>query len=122
MPRKRRDQELNEEIRAHLAMAARDRVDRGETPQSANQAARRELGNELLVKEVTRDMWGWSAFERLGQDLKYALRQIRRNPGFTAIAVFTLALGLGSTTAIFTLVQSILLRPLAYDQPERLVR
>jgi putative ABC transport system permease protein len=120
--RKRGDEELDEEIRAHLAMAKRDRIERGENPGTADQGARRELGNELLIKEVTREMWGWGVLERLAQDFRYAVRQMRRNPGFTAIAVLTLTLGFGATTAIFTVVQSVLLRPLAYENPEKLVR
>jgi putative ABC transport system permease protein len=120
--RRRRDDELSEEIQSHLAMSARDHAERGASPEEARLHARRELGNELLTREVTRDMWGWTALERIAQDVKYALRQMRRNPGFTAIAVLTLTLGLGATTTIFTVVQSILLRPLAYENPERLVR
>ncbi len=119
---RRRDDELDEEIRFHIAMSARDHIERGASPENARQNARRELGNELLTREVTREMWGWTALERVVQDLKYALRQMRRNPGFTAIAVLTLTLGLGATTAIFTIVQSVLLRPLDYRDPQKLVR
>jgi putative ABC transport system permease protein len=120
--RRRHDDELNEEIQTHLAMSARDHAEGGASPETAQLNARRELGNQLLIKEVTREMWGWGALERVAQDLKYALRQMRRNPGFTALAVLTLTLGLGATTAIFTVVQSVLLRPLAYENPEKLVR
>ena len=75
----------------------------------------------MLVREVTRDMWGWAAWERLGQDLKYALRQVRRSPGFAAVALAaSLALGLGATTTIFTIVNGVLLQPLAFHQPEQL--
>src|SRR5580704_16248057 len=102
---RKRDKDLDDEIRSHLNMAARDRENRGESPERAELNARRELGNQSLVKEITREMWGWGALERLAQDFKYALRQMRRNPGFTAIAVLTLMLGLGATTAIFTVVQ-----------------
>jgi len=118
--RSRRDEELDEEIRAHLAMAARDRLERGETPGDAQQNARRELGNELLIKEVTREMWGWSWLERFAQDLRYALRQMRRSPGVSVIAILTLALGLGATTAMFSIVNTALLEPLKYRDPARL--
>ena len=117
---RKRDEELNDEIRAHLAMAAADRIERGEAPAEALRNARRELGNELRVKESTREAWGWTALERLGQDLRYALRQMKRSPGFSSIAVLTLALGLGATTVMFSLVDGVLLEPLKYREPESL--
>ena len=117
---RRRNQDLDEEIRAHLAMAVQDRISRGESPAEAARNARRELGNEALIKEITREMWGWTAAERFRQDLRYAFRQMRRNPGFTAMAILSLALGLGAVTAMFSIVDAVLLEPLAFHDPARL--
>jgi putative ABC transport system permease protein len=119
---KRRDQELDDELQAHLRMAAQDRLDRGEPADEAENAARRELGNAQLIKEVTRATWGWTSLERVLQDLRVGVRILRKNPGTTFASVLTLALGIGSSTAIFSVVYGILLRPLPYDHPEQLVR
>ncbi len=117
---RRMDAELDEELRVHLSMAQRDRLDRGESEAAANVSVRREFGNTLLVKETTRGTWGWTALENLVRDLRHALRQLKKHPGFTAVAIGTLALGIGSTTAMFSVVKGVLLEPLQYRDPSRL--
>jgi predicted permease len=119
--RKTREAELDEELRAHLSMAAQTRMERGVDPEEAERAARREFENVGLVKEVTRDAWGGRWLGDLLDDARYGLRTLGKNPGFTAVAMLTLALGIGSNTAVFSLIDALLLRSLAVPAPRELV-
>jgi predicted permease len=111
MSRKRRDEELEEEVDAHLRMAEADRVARGESAADAASNARREFGSVAHVKEITREIWGGMWLERWKQDLAYGLRMLRRTPGFSLFAVLCLTIGIGATTAVFSWIEGILLRP-----------
>lgn len=117
---RRLDRELDEEVRFHLSMDIRERIERGESPEDAERNARRVFGNELLIKEVTRDLWGWNGIEALGRDLRYVVRQIGRSPGFAFVSMLCMALGLGSTIAMFSIVNAVLLKPLQFREPENL--
>jgi putative ABC transport system permease protein len=118
----RRPDAVDEEIRGHLEMAVRDRMERGETRAQAEAAVRREFGNVVTVKEVTRDMDGRVWLTRLGQDLRYAARLLRHSPGFTVVAVLSLAVGIGGATAIFQIVDAVRLRSLPVAKPWELAR
>lgn len=118
--RRRRDTDLQEEIRSHLEMAVRDRMARGEPADEAAFAARREFGNVGLVTEATRETWGWGWLERLGQDVRSAVRSLKRSRGFVAIAVLALGVGLGLSTTMFAVLDAVVHPYVPYRQPEQL--
>jgi len=119
--RKRREAELDEELRSHLEMAARERAEQGEDVKDAARAARREFGNVGLVKEVTRDVWGWIWLRDVADDARYGMRMLLKNPGFAIVAILSLALGIGATTAVFSVVYGVLVNPYPYANSDRMV-
>ncbi len=118
---RQKDKEIDEEIESHLRMAIHDRMERGESPEEARRAALREFGNATLVKETTRGVWGWTALEQMLQDLRIALRSLSKSPGFAAAVVALVAMGIGTNSAIFSLFNSVLLKPMPGVQAKDLV-
>ncbi|HKA91462.1 MAG TPA: ABC transporter permease [Haliangiales bacterium] len=117
----RTEAELDEEIRTHLELETEEKIAAGLPPDEARRAARRRFGNVALTKEDTRAMWGLGIVGILWSDLKHGARVLRRRPGFAATAVLSLALGIGASTAMFSVVDGVLLRSLPYPDPDRIV-
>jgi hypothetical protein len=113
--------ELSEEIQAHLQEKTEELVADGISRKEATAAARRAFGNVTLTAEDSRNVWRWPSVEDLLADVRYGLRALRHNPMFTAVALLTIAIGIGANTAVFSVVNSVLLKPLSYPNAEQLV-
>jgi putative ABC transport system permease protein len=108
------DTDLEEEMRLHQDLREQEEVERGVSPEEARYTAQRRFGNKLMLREESRNMWGWNWLEQSGQDLRFASRNLMKDRGFILLAVFTLALGMGATTVIFSVVDGALLHPFPY--------
>ena len=115
------DDDVARDIRDHLELATQDNIDRGMSPEAARLAALRKFGNPTRAAEETYAVWHWMALERLRQDVRYAVRGLFRAPAFAVVAVLTLALGIGMNTAVFSVVNAVVLRPLPYPEAGRIV-
>jgi hypothetical protein len=112
---------LDDELQFHLDRQIAENLAAGMSPEESRSAALRTFGNPALLRDETRDTWNWNWLESLFRDLRFAFRALRRTPGFTAIAIIVMALGIGANVALFTVVRSVILKPLPFKDPDRLL-
>lgn len=118
---RRLDADLDDELRAHIELAIAENLKRGLSPENACTAALRAFGGVAQTRESYREGRGFPVLQQLGRDLRFALRQLRRSPGFALTVIFTLALGIGAVTSVFSVVDAVLLKPFVFRDPDRLV-
>jgi putative ABC transport system permease protein len=119
--RKQFDGDLDEEMRLHRELREQEEIERGLSPEEAHYAVQRRFGNDLVLREESHDMWEWNWLEDTLQDIRFGLRMFLKSPGFAGLAIIILGLGVGANTAVFSVVNSVLLRPLSYRDPDRIV-
>src|SRR5579864_5109562 len=118
---RKRDADVERELQSDLELEEEEQGEHGVSPEEAHYAALRAFGNPTLISEQTRAVWSWTALENLLRDLRISARTLFRSPGFSVLAILVMALCIGATTSLFTVVRSVLLRPLPFREPDRLV-
>src|ERR1700679_4127690 len=117
---KKRDADLEQELRSDLDLEEEEQREGGLQGEQARDAALRAFGNPAVIREQTRAVWSWNWLESLGRDFLFSLRTLLRTPGFTVIAILVMGLGIGANVALFTVVRNVLLKPLPFQDPNRL--
>ena len=120
--RRREVQRLDAELNFHLEQQIAEKIAAGMSPDEARYAARRAFGNPTLLREQTRETWSWNGVEMVLQNMRIGVRTLARTPGFACISILVIAIGIGANVALFTVVRSVLLKPLPFREPERLIR
>src|SRR5246127_3185344 len=118
----KRNADLERELQSDLELEEEEQRERGIAPEEARYAALRAFGNPSVISDQTREVWSWDRIETLPRDLRIIIRTLARQPGFSAVAMLVIAVGIGATISLFTVVWSVLLKPLPFDHPEQLVR